>query len=159
MRRTLVLALGLGLVAVAAMGAVGFPRAQKKTHLGDRASSLVSFWANVSVGSNQPLQLIGPDGSVKNDFTLPEDTVLVVTDLVVSPNITPRAGLTRGGLINDALNGASNPYFSFDATKQANQTIHLTSGTVWTQVPRVVNAQDSANAVFVQVYGYLVRNK
>jgi hypothetical protein len=133
--------------------------AQSKTHLGAKPSSILTFWANVPVGTNQALQLVGRDGSLVDGFVLPPKTLLVVTDLVVSPNIAPISGLTRGGLINNALTGASNPYFSFDATKVPNQTIHLTSGAVWSEIPRVVNASDSVNAVFVQVYGYLVKDK
>ena len=74
-------------------------------------------------------------------------------------NETPSAGVTRGGLVNPTAGGTSAPTFSFDTTQQAMQTVHLTSGVVWTVTPGVINAVDSKNGVFVNVYGYLVKNR
>jgi hypothetical protein len=44
-------------------------------------------------------------------------------------------------------------------TKQAAQTIHLTGGARWSQVPQAVNAGDSKNAVFLLAYGYVAKDK
>jgi hypothetical protein len=133
--------------------------AQKKTHLGGKASGLVTLFANVTVGTTTSLQEVGPDGNVVGDFVIPQGRVLVVTDLVVSVNGTPAPGVTRGGLINQSHTGVTAPYFSFDATQQGGQTIHLTSGVRWREAPEAVNAGDSSNHVFLHAHGYLVKDK
>jgi hypothetical protein len=130
-----------------------------KTHLCGRASGLVHLFGTASPGQTKELALIGSDGTSRGLLVLPEKTAFVVTDLTVSVNGTPSAGITRGGIVNTGSGGASGPTFSFDATQQGMQTVHLTSGVVWTVRPGVVNAVDSKNGVFVNVYGYLVKNR
>jgi hypothetical protein len=131
---------------------------QAKTHLGGKASGLVTLFANVPIGTTQDLELQAPDGTT-GPFTLPANTVLVVTDLIAAINGLPTPGQTRGGLINQAGTGVTSPYFSFDSSQQPSQGIHLTGGARWNQVPRASNAGDSKTAVFLFVYGYLAKNK
>jgi hypothetical protein len=131
---------------------------QDKSHLGGPASALVTFFVIAAPGTAQELQLVGPNGNL-SDFTLPGDTVLIVTDLIVSVNLVPAPGVTRGGLLNRAGTGATNPYFAFDTTHQASQTIHLTGGARWSEMPRATNAPDSVNTVFMFIYGYLTKNQ
>ena len=130
-----------------------------KTHLGVSPSDMISLWANLTPGSQAPLQLVGADGNLTGDFVLPPNTVLIVTDLLVSVNLVGAPGQTRGGLINQADTGASRPYFSFDTSQQGSQTIHMTAGVVWNQAPLAINADDSSSAVFISVYGYLVKTQ
>lgn len=151
------LALGLGaLLLVAASVSTGLAQ-QSKTHLGGKASSMVRLWASVSPGNSQPFYLANPDGTMTPGFTLPADTVLVITDVSVGVNIVPSPGVTRGGV--HAGTGPIDPYFSVDFTKQAGQAISLTGGAVYSVTPLAINAADSADAVFMSVYGYLAKNK
>jgi hypothetical protein len=156
MRRNTLLVAALAAVL---MGAATLPKlsVQAKTDVGGKASGLVAFFGFGDPGDLNPLIFVPPDGS-SSSFTLPTGSVLVVTDLVVSTNGPPAAGLTRGGLIAGGI-GNTMPYFSFDATKQANQEIHLSSGRVWSVVPDLSVAADSANSVFVEVHGYLAKDK
>ena len=151
-----------GALSAAALMLVGCATSQPQppphNHLGMPASAMVTLFANVSPGATEPLLAVGPDGNVTGPFALPPNTTLVITDLVASVNLVPAPGITRGGLINQSNTGTVNPYFSFDATDQGSQTITLTSGAVWKVTPRAVNAVDSANAVFLQAYGYLLPN-
>ena len=134
------------------------PPQPNQTHLNVAPSAMVMLWANVFPGTTQALDAVGSDGNITGPFTIPPNTTLVLTDLVASVNLVPTPGITRGGLINQAGTGVVSPYFSFDATKQGSQTINLTGGVLWASTPRAVNAPDSANAVFLQAYGYLVKN-
>lgn len=119
--------------------------------------TLVGLFANVAPCSNTELREKGANGDLLGAFVVPQDRVLVITDLLVAVNLVPAPGITRGGLVNQAITGASNPYFSVDFTKQGSQTIHLTTGVPWTEAPRAVNACDSANSVFLHAYGYLAK--
>lgn len=132
---------------------------QDKTHLGGRPNDMVTLFAIAFPGTSVPLEQYGPDGSFGGNFVLPPKTVLVVTDVIASVDLRGSPGQTRGGLINQSQNGGVRPYFSFDTSQQGSQSIHLTSGVVWTQAPLVNNATDSSSGVFVQVYGYLVKNQ
>ena len=67
----------------------------------DRAISITSRQRRGS-GDKRALRLITPDGRQQLDvaFELPPHTVLIVTDLIVEPNVVgilPFPGLTRGG--------------------------------------------------------------
>jgi hypothetical protein len=157
MKRRASILIVTALASAALLGAATFSR-QSRTHLGGRPSALVRLTANLNPGSNSPLDQIGPDGNSLGPLTLPQKTVLIVTDLLVSVNGTPVAGITRGGLINQSLAGSVDPYYSFDATN-GSQSIHLTSGVRWSEVPLAINADDSKSAVFIAVYGYLAADK
>lgn len=131
---------------------------QDKTHLGGRPSDMVTLFADVMPGTTSALEQFGSDGNSLGNFTLPPKTALVITDLVVAVNLVGNPGQTRGGLINQAGSGDSRPYFSFDTAQQTSQVLHFTTGVVWSQVPKAINAPDSSSRVFVNVYGYLVKN-
>src|SRR5262249_3389009 len=131
---------------------------QSKTHVGGRASNLLTFFGSVSPGEQDDLVRVMPDGTL-HAFELPKGSVLVVTDLIVSVNGSPSAGVTRGGLINPSGFGNVYPSCSFDATQQPQVAIQLTGGAVWSVVPEVINADNSADPVFVEVHGYLAKDK
>ena len=150
----------LAVLSLLLFGSASLAMAQQaKTHLGGKASGLVTLFANVPPGTAAPLQEVDDTGNVTGNFVLPQGRVLIVTDLLASVNGIPIPGITRGGLINQAHTGASSPYFSFDATQQGGTTIHLTGGARWREVPEAINAADSSNAVFLNVYGYLAKDK
>jgi hypothetical protein len=132
---------------------------QDKTHLGGSPSDMISLWVNLPPDSQAPLELVGADGNLMGNFVLPANTVLVVTDMLVSVNLVGAPGQTRGGLLNQAQTGACRPYFSFDTSQQGSQTVHMTTGVVWNQAPLAVNADDSSSAVFISVYGYLIKTE
>jgi hypothetical protein len=157
MRKKLLVAAALAAVLIAA-GTLPKLTLQPKTHIGGKTSSLVSLFAAAGPGETAALDRMMPDGSL-GTFALPAGSVLVVTDMLVTTNGSPSAGLTRGGLDTGVLGGVSNPYYSFDATKQAHVEIHLTGGATWTTMPSLLTAADSSNSVFVQVYGYLATDK
>jgi len=152
----------LVLVAVAALclgaGALAGLSAQAKTHAGGKASGMLTFANTLSVGEQAALARILPDGST-DTFALPEGTVLVVTDVIASLNGPAGAGTTRGGLVSPSGIGGVHPYYSFDASQQSQTVIALTSGSVWSVMPEAVNAGDSATAVFLEVHGYLAKDK
>jgi hypothetical protein len=152
----LVLAAVAGFAAGAPAGA---QTAQAKTHLGGKASGLVSLIGSAAPGEINPLRVQGADGSAGAPFELPPGTALVVTDLVATTNGAVAAGTTRGGLMNAALPQTTNPYFSFTSPAETHHSIPMTGGALWSVAPSVSNAGDSANAVFINVHGYLVKNR
>lgn len=144
------------LTLVAASASPSFSQ-QSKTHLGGKASSMVHLWANLAPdGIPQPFALVSPEGTSMGTFAVPEGTVLIVTDLTVGVNGPPAPGVTRGGVLVGAYSG---PYFSVDFSKQAGQSIHLTGGAVYSLTPMGINSWDSANYVFMDVYGYLAKDQ
>jgi hypothetical protein len=150
--------LAVGLASSASLPAAAQP-AQGKTHVGSKPGGLVSLFANVTPGQTVPLQVANPDGTPGAEFTLPPGTALVVTDLVANLNAggVP-SGLTRGGLTSGG-GAASRPSFAFYPATEGGDRQHLTTGVLWTTTPQVINAADSGDAVFVYVYGYLVKDK
>jgi hypothetical protein len=158
MRNTLPFFVTTALAALVLTASAPSHAQQSKSHLGGRTSDLMTLFANVVPGTTEELALVGPDGNLLGAFTLPAGLVLIVTDLIVSVNLVPEPGVTRGGLINRAGTGVSRPYFGFDTTQQASQTIHLTGGARWREVPVAINAPDSPNRVFMFVYGYLAED-
>jgi len=158
MRKSAVSLLFFGFAAAALLGAAELSK-QNTTHVGGKPSSLVRLFAIVGVGEDKLLSEVGPDGQIIGPFALPNKSVLVVTDLIASVNGTPNAGVTYGGLVSQALSGSIGPRFSFDATQQGSQSIHLTSGVRWSQVPRAINSSNSEDSVFVNVYGYVAKDK
>ncbi len=145
------------LAALFLLGAAQFTK-QKKTHLGGLPSGLVRLTAIANQGVETPLSWIDSEGTVIGSLMLPPHSVLIVTDMIVSVNGDPQAGVTRGGLVHAGSIGSEDPYYSFDTTKQASQGIHLTSGVVWSHTPVVLNSGDSKNSVFVNVYGYIAKD-
>lgn len=149
----------LAAVAAFAAGPAGAQTAQAKTHLGGKPSSLVSLIGSAAPGEVNPLFVQNGDGSAGGAYELPSGTALVVTDLVTTTNGAIAAGTTRGGLVNGTTPQTSNPYFSFTSPAETHHSIHMTSGALWTVTPSLSNAPGSANSVFVNVHGYLVKNK
>lgn len=155
-RATLVLA---ALAAAVAAAPASAQSVQSKTHLGGKASGLVSLYGAAAPGEVNALGINGSDGTVAGAFELPPGTAFVVTDLIATTNGPVAAGTTRGGLTNAATPQTSNPSFSFTSPAETHHSLHLTGGALWTVTPSVRNSGDSANAIFVTVYGYLVKNK
>jgi hypothetical protein len=147
-----------GLSLALAAGAAAQP-AQGKTHVGAKPAGLVDLFGNAFPGQTVALSVLEPDGSLGGAFELPPGTALVVTDLAAHLNAggSP-SGLTRGGLTGGPQQ-TTRPGFSFYGALEGGQTVHLTTGVLWTTTPMLRNAADSGDAVFVEVSGYLVKNK
>jgi hypothetical protein len=126
--------------------------------VGGKPSGLVDLFANAAPGQTVPLVVQEPDGSLGAAFELPQGTALVVTDLAAFLNSASPSGLTRGGLTG-GLSQTTRPGYSFYGALQGGQTVHLTSGVLWTTTPMLRNSADGGDAVFVEVTGYLVKNK
>jgi hypothetical protein len=148
-------AAGLSLALTA--GAAAQP-AQGKTHVGAKPGGLVDLFGNAFPGQTVALSVQEPDGSLGGAFELPPGTALVVTDLAARLNSNSPSGLTRGGLTGGPAQ-TTRPGFSFYGALQGGETVHLTTGVLWTTTPMLRNAADSGDAVFVEVSGYLVKNK
>jgi hypothetical protein len=146
-----------GLSLALPVGAAAQP-AQRKTHVGARPSALVDLFGNASPGQTVPLSVQEPDGSIGAVFELPPGTSLVVTDLVAHLNSGSPSGLTRGGLTGGPAQ-TTRPGFSFYGALQGGETVHLTTGVLWSTTPMLRNAADSGDAVFVEVSGYLVKSQ
>jgi hypothetical protein len=156
MRRNLFVAAALAAVLI---GAVTLPKlsVQAKTNGGGKVSGLITLFGTCNPDQINPLQLVQSNGTL-GELTLPAGSVLVVTDLLITTKDAPSAGLTRGGLTASGVT-TNSPYFSFDATKQPHEEIHLVSGAVWALVPELSNAPDSANSIYAEVHGYLAKDK
>jgi hypothetical protein len=146
-------------VALAA-GPAAAQAVQGKTHLGGKPGALLSLASAgaLNPAAEGPLSVLNPDGTFGEPFELPPGTALVVTDLIATTSGTVAAGTTRGGL-RTPEGQHTNTYYSFTSPAETHHSIHLIGGALWTVAPSVRNAADSANVVFVEVHGYLVKSK
>jgi hypothetical protein len=150
-------ALAATLAAALAVSSAAAQPVQKKTHLGGKPETLVSLFGSAGVGQDNPLLVQNTDGTTGGAFVLPPKTALVVTDLFVAVNGSVDAGTTRGGLAGPS-SVTRNPYFSFTSPAETYVSIQLTGGALYTVAPNASNSADSANAIFVNVHGYLVKS-
>jgi len=128
---------------------------QPKSHIGGKPAALITLTGNINVDTIGELYRVEADGEIDFEWTLPAGTQLVVTDMIVSVNGTPVNGQTFGGLKGPG--GGVHPLLSFNGTQQGSVSVSLTGGAPWSVLPDYSN--QGANAVFVTVYGYLVKAK
>lgn len=157
MRSTFVLVLALGGLLLAASTLPG-ASAQPKTHLGGKASGLVTLVGTAAPGESSELSQVLPDGNMEA-FLLPDGMVLVVTDLVATVNGGAASGLMTGGLKPPTLLGPWAPYYAFEVANEAQRQFHLAAGKVFTAAPVVDHGAGSPAAVYVEVHGYLAKAK
>jgi hypothetical protein len=127
----------------------------KTTHLGGKASAMITLGASVAAQSEATFFEIGADGTV-SPFSLPANTALVITDI--------QCGTSPGnvGILLLAITAA-------DATKYLcrydtgafgiQRETTLTSGIVFSVEPSVSNNSTNGLNGLLTVHGYLVRNK
>lgn len=157
MNRSLVIALLACAVLLAATTLPG-PSAQPKTHLGGKASGLLTLIGSAAAGDTAVLSRVLPDGNVE-EFTLPDGMVLVVTDLVATVNGGAASGQMVGGLKPPSLAGPWSPYYVFDVAVETQRQFHFTAGRVFTEVPVLDHGGGSPAGVYVEVLGYLAKAK
>lgn len=148
------------LVAAAVVLALA-PRAdaqtkQGKTHLGGKASGIITLFTSVIAGGSSSFDVIAHDGT-HSAFALPEKTVLVVTDVVVRP-INPASTWRLLGGIQVPGGSVSSIPFDFDTSQQNEQHLALVSGTVMGAAP-TATAEASTVTALIFMYGYLAADK
>ena len=130
--------------------------AQMKTHLGGKASGMVSLFASVLPNTTASFDVIAHDGT-HTAFALPTKTVLVVTDVVVRAINPASSGRLRGSIrIPGGTVGSL--VFDFDTSQQLEQHLPLVAGTVMGAAPEV-NAESGTVTALVFLYGYLAADK
>jgi len=130
--------------------------AQRKTHLGGKASGLISLFATAFPGSSASFDVIAHDGT-HTAFALPPNSVLVVTDVVVRAINPASSGRLRGSIrIPGGTVGSI--AFDFDTSQQLEQHLPLVAGTVMGAAPEV-NAETGTVTALVYLYGYLAVDK
>src|SRR5262245_13155517 len=129
---------------------------QNKTHLGGKASSLVSLFTTAFPNSTSPFDVIAHNG-IHTTFALPPKSVLVVTDVVVRAVNPASSGRLRGSIRIPGGTVGSIVY-DFDTGQQLEQHLPLVAGTVMGAPPEV-NAETGTVTALVFLYGYLAADK
>ena len=124
--------------------------------LGGKASGLVSLFATVLPNGTASFDAIAHNGT-HAAFTLPENTVLVVTDIVVRAVNPASAGRLRG-TIRVPGGPVGSILFDFNTAQQLEQHLPLVAGTVMGAAPEV-NAEAGTVSALVFLYGYLAKDK
>jgi hypothetical protein len=150
-------ALIIGLVLMLAPPAQAQAEPPPKTHLGGKASAMVHLVTPLSPvlkGETSTFIQLDPYGSPVPDFTLPEHSVLVVTD-VVAFNCRLEAGRYVALLLAQGSPSPKVPIY-FDTTVDGEEKhIRFTSGVVFGEVPEVTNSTLSVSDLCVTLYGYV----
>jgi hypothetical protein len=151
---------GSALVAVALVfaGASGAAAGvQGKTHLGGKASGMISLFASAFPGADPAsFDVIAKDGT-HAAFAMPPKTVLVVTDALVRTINSASSGRVRGS-ISVPGGTVGSMVFDFDTSQQKTQHLPLVAGTVMGAPPQVTAEAGTVTAL-VFLYGYLAADK
>jgi hypothetical protein len=122
------------LVLACASGAMA--GVQGKTHLGGKASGMISLFTSAFPGgAPASFDVIAKDGT-HTPFTMPPKTVLVVTDVLVRTINSASSGRLRGS-IRVPGGQVSSLIFDFDTGQQLTQHLPLVAGTVMGAPPQV----------------------
>jgi hypothetical protein len=124
------------------------------THLRVAPGDFVELTANVSPGQTIFFQRTAQAGGSQGQFSsLPAGTVLVVTDVVVTPNAVD--GTYEGRICNSATCMPDRFRFKFNTTQHPTFHAPLTAGIVLANAPRIFLFANVAGAATVKLYGYL----
>jgi len=129
---------------------------QRHTHLGGKASALVTLRTDVAPSASGLFEQVAGDGTLQGPFVLPPGMVLIVTDLDVAMKSPTGTGQVRGFLSNIGP-GNIRMVYDFDFPTEARQHVGLTSGTVFSTEPMVLADPATPGTVIVQLFGYLAK--
>jgi hypothetical protein len=153
--------LGTLLAALAAAPAAAKPPA--KTHLGVAAAEIVSLVPETSPtppGTTMPLTFkLLPEGGAE-PFTIPEGTVLVVTDVIATlPRSTTPPGRYVGGLCDTPCINERVPIQMDTAVDGFQKTISITGAVLFKTTPQLLTLAGNQEDMGILVYGYLAKDK
>jgi opacity protein-like surface antigen len=122
-----------------------------------KKETFVELYANVSAGSSSDFQALDANGQLsETPFELPAGRVLVVTDVIVTPNVTE--GLYEGNV--DSTGGNENRIrFRFDSNDQAMLHLSLSSGLEFATPPQAFSFASNPGACVVRLIGTLKKGK
>jgi hypothetical protein len=124
------------------------------THLRVAPGDFVELTANVNPGQTIFFQRTAIAGGSPGQFSsLPAGMVLVVTDVVVTPNAVD--GAYEGRICNATTCSPDRFRFKFNTTQHPTFHSPLTAGIVLSNAPRVWLFANVAGAATVKLYGYL----
>ena len=116
--------------------------------------AFVELYANVSQGQNADFHLIDSSGAISSEpFVPPTDRVLVVTDVLVTPNVDD--GLYGGDVYNVLGGGVERIRLRLHSTQQATLHLPFASGVVFSTQPRVFAWATNPGAMVVRLLGHL----
>ena len=129
---------------------------QAKTHIGGKASSLVSLSANLLPSEMAAATVVTPEGNTGTPFVLPNGSVLVVTDVYLegaSTLGTYFASVCTSTCLDAVIRVA------LDTNQERSRSVSFTSGVVFRAPPVVSCAGASPGDCTVRLYGYLAKDK
>lgn len=139
----------LALVASALMMTSRIARAQVP------AATIIELYANVSVGARTDFVVIDSSGTKSDSpFKLPVGALLVVTDVIVTPNAVE--GTYFGNI--DSVGGNENRVrILLHSPQQAMLHLPFASGVVFSTDPRAFGGATNPGAFVIRLLGYLER--
>jgi hypothetical protein len=129
---------------------------QGKTHLGGKASGMISLFTSVIQNGTSSFEVIAKDGT-HTPFTMPPKTVLIVTDVLVRTINSASSGRLRGS-IRVPGGQVSSLIYDLDTSQQLTQHLPLVAGTVMGAPPQVTADPGTVTAL-IYLYGYLAADK
>jgi hypothetical protein len=124
---------------------------------GPKPSASVELYANLSAGTTSEFEVIGADGQLSGTpFALPSGRVLVVTDVLVTPNVVD--GVYEGNL-NSTGGNENRIRFRVDSNVQAMLHLPLASGLVFSTTPQAFAFATNPGACVVRLLGSLQKAK
>jgi len=154
--RNILLAVALVAMLSASAHAQAKLTKQGKTHVGGKASGIVTLFASAIPGATASFDVVSHDGT-HGPFAVPPKMVLVVTDVVVRTLNSASNGRVRGS-VRVPGGTVSSIVFDFDTSQQKEQHLPLVSGTVMGAAP-VVSADLDSQTLLIFMYGYLAADK
>jgi hypothetical protein len=137
------------------------PAPRSLTHLGVPVGDLVNLITETSPtppGSVVPLSFVLRSDGSGEPFTLPAQTVFVLTDVIVT---MPRGGAAPGryvaGICNTPCVNSRVPIQVHTDVDGFQKTISLTGGVPFSNLPQFETLQSNPSDMAVQLYGYLVK--
>jgi hypothetical protein len=129
--------------------------AQGRTHLGVPPSDFVILQTFLDPEESKQMSRVLLDGTIE-PFTLPAQTLLVITDLSVKINGLPVPGIVFAGICFPGCE-THLPSASFHTDMQTIQHVNLTGGVLLNYEPVAIASSSSPQQVTVTAYGYLVK--
>jgi hypothetical protein len=114
----------------------------------------IELYANVNVSTQTDFfQIDGAGTKSSSPFTLPGQTVLVVTDVIMTPNAVDGA---YGGNVDSVGGNENRIRLRLNSVQQAMLHLPLSSGVVFSTAPRAFGFATNPGAFVVRLLGYLV---
>ncbi len=128
------------------------------THLRTDHRNIVELYVNLNPGQTDSFEVIEIDGRRRSSLALTDREVLIVTDVIVTPNVDPGQ---YGGNVDSPSHGGSGTTenrirFHLNTDQQAMLHLPLNAGVVFSEPPIAFSYANNPGGMVVRLLGYVV---